>query len=165
MKKYTLFVFSLLLSTELSAQKLEVLKEDKFTNTKTINTTEEKVITAGGAAILKARAIRFSNDTISECFLALYFKADRTTTIDNQCKVLLKLQNGEVIELGYMGKYEVVGANETLYFPAKLNEDDLKRIINNKVTDVRLSMSRYTNDYEVNEKRQGVLSALCKLIE
>lgn len=169
------FLFMLLLSPLAGfSQKIASDKIDDFDKTRTISTTETSIAkgkyysnnlsTKGAKFFIQSNSLK---DT-SVC-LYLFFRARDVMSIDENSKIVLKFEDGQLLEGRHGGSYKIytTGNSAAAYLSFSSNgtpvEDLLKASIS-KVIKIRIGTSVGDYDFDIPEKNQMVIANTLKLL-
>ena len=169
MKQMLLFSLFLGFALNVSAQKIEEREIDKFTKLETITTSSETLYTRNVFGIGKYQFkfyIKKQGTSIYGIFADIITPEPVKFSKGDGVKLLL--DNGDVIYL----QSEYIGISSSwladlwlfeTYF--KLTKEDVEKLKNNNITDLRMTTTGVYRDYEIKPKKRDLVKKMLKLLD
>lgn len=160
MKKF-LFIL-LFLPIVVSAQD-RIVKVDRFTGDSTISTKTQplgimkndkgKSVFGTDVSFMLARFPKYKSTTLYLSFTPL-----SVIGIEDGAEVSIKLVNGEVLTFKNEKKFKAYTPSESASVYFTLNEDAILKLKSQGISAIRIPTTKYAHDYQVDEKRQLLVS-------
>ena len=169
MKKVFIFLLSLFVISTVSAQKLVTNEIDKFTKKETKLTSEESLYSVNFMASGFVYKFDFRIQKVDKKYAILaHILMDDIVKYDEDSGVTFLLDNDETLFL--RTAYTGVGGDafaQGYYFKTAfdLSDENVEKLKNHKITDVRVTYMDGYYDRELKSKKQGLIMKMLKLFE
>lgn len=147
-----------------SAQKIVSNTTDKFNNSTIIKTSSEPLEKNLGVNQKIVYGYIYKKDLTVLNGLNFRFKHYAAISINKKDAAILLFSDGSKLTLPYNGDYKVYAAQEDIYFTVDVSVDELKKISENEVTDIRWETSKLNIDLAIKSKLRGSLKGVAKLL-
>lgn len=170
MKNFYLTLMFTIITLSINAQSIATNELDKFTKTHKIETSIERLVDKRimGNTLYAVRVKIAKLD--STYYMQSLISLPKMVTYDKNSGLILLLNNNETIRLYTL--YTGIGAQQIPFlgnynFETNfiLSKDDVEKLKNNEVTDVRIVYLGGYYDYKVLKNRKDILQKLLELVD
>lgn len=158
--KKVLFIACLFITSMAFAQTLKPRSVDKFEGPSLYTFTTTEVV--DNYSSLSAYGMFKKSGSFG--VVSFRFIADTLSTFNDKNFAFIKLDNGEVIKTLFLGKETSYLKDDEVHFVTTIDTEDLKKIIDNKISDIRFKSSESNNNDFVIDAVKNKLYNICKLL-
>ena len=152
------------LSISTSAQKIVSNKTDKFDNSTIIKTSSEPLEKNLGVAQTTVTGYIYKKDLKVVNALSFIFRYYLPTGLKKPNSVVLIFTDGSKMVLEFAGSLETYDAQKDINFNVEPTLDQLKKISEMEVTDIRFETIKGNKDIEIRSKLRSSLKGIAKLL-